>query len=259
MRGEKPLVKSLCIADVGSPPLARGKDQVSALSFLPSRITPACAGKSVTRPIRSASWWDHPRLRGEKIDERLYKVGGSGSPPLARGKDLRAQKSRRGGGITPACAGKSYSAYFWSGRRRDHPRLRGEKRKEGRRCTMVEGSPPLARGKVKMCRTFSESTGITPACAGKSALFLVSVIVHQDHPRLRGEKFKTKKYLSPLRGSPPLARGKAFRKSKRKAEFRITPACAGKRSSSKTVFSAYWDHPRLRGEKPGAPAPPCVL
>ena len=50
--------------------------------------------------------------------------------------------------------------------------------------------------------------GITPACAGKSALEPALASLHVDHPRLRGEKIHHlfKHNYNP--GSPPLARGK---------------------------------------------------
>ena len=90
-----------------------------------------------------------------------------------------------------------------------------------------------------------------------------------DHPRLRGEKsFKSESVLPVLgsppltrgkviypfchvngKGSPPLTRGKVWRGQKYGATGRITPAYAGKSSSTPSATSAARDHPRLRGEK----------
>ena len=60
-----------------------------------------------------------------------------------------------------------------------------------------------------MKKSTSVTTGITPACAGKSLVFFVSSFIEEDHPRMRGEKFKA--FRSEVRdwGSPPHARGKA--------------------------------------------------
>ena len=86
----------------------RGEDVMIVLSFIPSwRITPACAGKTV-----SAQFWimvlaDHPRMRGE--DRRIARgtTPTQGSPPHARGRRRRPLRGRHAGGITPACAGKT--------------------------------------------------------------------------------------------------------------------------------------------------------
>ena len=133
---------------MGSPPLARGKAKKFA--------------------IMMASREDHPRLRGEKIPRfRLikWKVG---SPPLARGKVCASSHDDAPQGITPACAGKSSRIGATSGERRDHPRLRGEKKKPTSISKPGLGSPPLARGKEKADVDFQAGVRITPACAGKS-------------------------------------------------------------------------------------------
>ena len=52
-----------------------------------------------------------------------------------------------------------------------------------------------------------------------------------------------------LAGSPPRGRGKAFTKSFEEHGFRITPAWAGKRTSSAKQVLTRRDHPRVGGEK----------
>ena len=54
-------------------------------------------------------------------------------------------------GITPACAGNSFFTSFLVWLVWDHPRLRGEQEYAGREKPVAEGSPPLARGTVKLC------------------------------------------------------------------------------------------------------------
>ena len=53
---------------------------------------------------------------------------------------------------------------------------------------MVQGSPPHARGKVKVKPVWSDVHGITPARAGKSQQTYQSLMRGKDHPRTRGEK-----------------------------------------------------------------------
>ena len=70
---------------------------------------------------------DHPRVCGEKpkfVHNFVHKLG---SPPRVRGKGVVHSERQRGGGITPACAGKSLSLHLSSRSFQDHPRVCGEK------------------------------------------------------------------------------------------------------------------------------------
>ena len=77
----------------GSPPLARGTD-ARKWSLLSRRgITPACAGNSLSAPMKSLGAEDHPRLRGEQAVCAAYVYNDIGSPPLARGTGYHARPS----------------------------------------------------------------------------------------------------------------------------------------------------------------------
>ena len=187
LRGEK-LAPLAQVAAAGSPPLARGKGDVDFSLMYFHGITPACAGK---RRRRMCDEWrneDHPRLRGEKflrfVGQRLVL----GSPPLARGKENCIKILFCHAGITPACAGKSQTHTPMSTWARDHPRLRGEKLHRMCEQRRLQGSPPLARGKVDSWDPSDSCSRITPACAGKSPGLTGWIFLPQDHPRLRGEK-----------------------------------------------------------------------
>ena len=92
----------------GSPPLARGKPETGLAMTAKTRITPACAGKTVLF-IRLPDFpKDHPRLRGENKGEYELKYGCEGSPPLARGKPQCHFHTLHKKRITPACAGKTF-------------------------------------------------------------------------------------------------------------------------------------------------------
>ena len=89
------------------------------------------------------------------------------------------------------------------------------------------------RGKVIVRVVCIRNGGITPAYAGKSGLVLVVVAVHEDHPRLCGEKCGIVHKIRLSSGSPPPMRGKAPARAHRRALDRITPAYAGKRKSDR--------------------------
>ena len=228
MRGEKHCVRVLLDLSGGSPPRARGKDLDDLHGGRVQGITPACAGKSPSSTRAGASARDHPRVRGEKGSKILSCGFELGSPPRARGKEMKKTCEKKVPGITPACAGKSQRNRRSAASLRDHPRVRGEK------CTVVtwmrgqQGSPPRARGKEDRLLDRHALFGITPACAGKSRCQCCWRCGRRDHPRVRGEKFTHWLGMLDAWGSPPRARGKVAVRRRQAAQHGITPACAGK-------------------------------
>ena len=146
----------------------RGKAEVMQTMTDLSRITPAYAGKSGTKSISNSSWWDHPRLCGEKYRKTDY---------------FQTNK-----GITPAYAGKRLSQIQIGDIVTDHPRLCGEKFRLYSGEKLVLGSPPPMRGKDLTISGRSIESRITPAYAGKSVWYYPTRAATQDHPRLCGEK-----------------------------------------------------------------------
>ena len=188
-------------------------------------------------------------MRGEKMHWRRGMIGRQGSPPHARGKERLYGTWQSGGGITPACAGKSAMVLSSISDMRDHPRMRGEKVRYHATPDMNPGSPPHARGKVWRRLDGDGFSGITPACAGKSLLHSRYLLPCRDHPRMRGEKYHPVKCADVGTGSPPHARGKEHLHFSSNVPLGITPACAGKSLLSLRQRVNRWDHPRMRGEK----------
>ena len=112
--------------------------------------------------------WDHPRVCGEKSKFYQMAMENKGSPPRVRGKDVFGIFGNVGGGITPACAGKSQRRGFQGFSRKDHPRVCGEKSTSMSMINCGWGSPPRVRGKGYHEETKISNIRITPACAGKS-------------------------------------------------------------------------------------------
>ena len=146
LRGEQ--ISSAVMSRImpGSPPLARGTGYRStALCNLP-RITPACAGNSLTKCSQICVEKDHPRLRGEQYTDDDSETLEKGSPPLARGTVVTAHPRVSLAGITPACAGNRKFCTSIFQPVKDHPRLRGEQGILAFFKRAFLGSPPLARG-----------------------------------------------------------------------------------------------------------------
>ena len=195
-------------------------------------ITPACAGKSRGTPFRRTSGRDHPRVCGEKSGFCQRSILHLGSPPRMRGKEQRMREARNSAGITPAYAGKSGEYMAGEDQYGDHPRVCGEKTRMTLILALQLGSPPRMRGKVAGLLKGRAEHGITPAYAGKSSTATRAARSTGDHPRVCGEKSKYRLQINWWLGSPPRVRGKAERPTGLLCAAGITPACAGKRSSS---------------------------
>ena len=89
-----------------------------------------------------------------------------------RGKDEQSTAELGETRITPAYAGKRESSREKYSSIEDHPRLCGEKFDAYIPVFTMSGSPPPMRGKVDAGFSFFVDTGITPAYAGKSSVFI---------------------------------------------------------------------------------------
>ena len=111
------------------------------------------------------------------------------------------------------------------------------------------GSPPRGRGKGEQTARPHYHMRITPAWAGKSFCALLSRSLHEDHPRVGGEKPHPEGKGVKTMGSPPRGRGKVTLKSVLTSLPGITPAWAGKSRTESFGTTSSEDHPRVGGEK----------
>ena len=229
MGGEKLAFPAILARELGSPPRGRGKAPGHPVLRISARITPAWAGKSPPHWWRSSITEDHPRVGGEKLQELTGLRNTRGSPPRGRGK---------------ACRPVGISALT-----RDHPRVGGEKSDPSDLRLSTPGSPPRGRGKGRYSPPTATATGITPAWAGKSRLFICFHFFFKDHPRVGGEKLFDNGTGQGAQGSPPRGRGKVRPECPDPVISGITPAWAGKRNRWNTDCNRTKDHPRVGGEK----------
>ena len=197
-------------------------------------IIPACAGSTRRPARRTGARRDHPRLRGEHSRTRRSASPSSGSSPLARGALGGERQNRPVLGIIPACAGSTRHVTGTRFTMRDHPRLRGEHRRDVRRNVLGQGSSPLARGALDARLDGQVPAGIIPACAGSTTSRWSSTPARWDHPRLRGEHTPRYHVVCEITGSSPLARGAPYIRLRTCTPGRIIPACAGSTCSMST-------------------------
>ena len=84
---------------------------------------------------------------------------------------------------------------------------------------------------------------------GKGHMVFQFFPAHGDHPRVCGEKHRTHCAGLCCGGSPPRMRGKAGAHTNAHDQRGITPAYAGKSGFVCRFNCAFWDHPRVCGEK----------
>ena len=108
------------------PPHTRGTPPILPFLQITFRITPAHAGNTNCHSLLYESFWDHPRLRGEHVENDFYSIDGAGSPPLTRGTLSESMDEIKNKRITPAYAGNTAVSKNCRYKGRDHPRLRGE-------------------------------------------------------------------------------------------------------------------------------------
>ena len=156
---------------LGSPPHVRGKLLFKIKIFVNRRITPACAGKTDASDDYISPELDHPRMCGENSFVPSSASSNKGSPRHVRGKPTIKSRLAQAMGITPACAGKTFVQALQISICQDHPRMCGENVMTLYLGFEEMGSPPHVRGKPPFVERKLSGTGITPACAGKTALW----------------------------------------------------------------------------------------
>ena len=235
----------------GSPPRVREKRFISSSRRHLSRITPACAGKTLHVLPSHLFGWDHPRVGGKNstLSVLLKKV--LGSPPRVREKLSPTLAHSIKCRITPACAGKTEILTIHSTFKRDHPRVCGKNVVSTAGGNDGTGSPPRVREKPFSFTFLLFYRRITPACAGKTPVKFYRQCIDRDHPRVCGKNDQNDLIVSPRVGSPPRVREKHRMFHVDCLGQRITPACAGKTWSLPSCLSAIQDHPRVCGKNLG--------
>ena len=112
------------------------------------RITPACAGKSVSATVSLNGTEDHPCVCREKALNTRANTAYHGSPLRVQGKDQFRGDISLFQDITPACAGKRPLNFSAVAMTEDHPCVCREKVAKKAGTLHDTGSPLRVQGKV---------------------------------------------------------------------------------------------------------------
>ena len=248
LRGEHSMVPGYGGRLDGSSPPTRGAPRTPARRRCSPRIIPAYAGSTSGRSTLIPSRSDHPRLRGEHVEDLWLGDATDGSSPPTRGAHPRNGSHPGGAGIIPAYAGSTVRRAATRGCPRDHPRLRGEHHEWLEFAGGPVGSSPPTRGAQRRHERGRRRGGIIPAYAGSTGGQGRGSARGADHPRLRGEHILEREGLSIQAGSSPPTRGAPAVPGRPGGPPRIIPAYAGSTERHAPERPPEQDHPRLRGE-----------
>ena len=153
---------------LGSSPLTRGKQGLTALVIGAVRLIPAHAGKTERRYDDDHENAAHPRSRGENLFGLTLARPLKGSSPLTRGKPVPSVWWPALWWLIPAHAGKTPQSREPRTSAPAHPRSRGENEAGDEKGATFAGSSPLTRGKPPSQRTKRRQIRLIPAHAGKT-------------------------------------------------------------------------------------------
>ena len=211
-------------------------------------IIPAYAGSTASAMSRTRGSTDHPRIRGEHGFPPAWRRIRGGSSPHTRGAPWSDIRGPVPGRIIPAYAGSTPSSAGCRAPPTDHPRIRGEHRRDHPAKPRPAGSSPHTRGAHRVREHHLREARIIPAYAGSTTALLGLCMHRRDHPRIRGEHPYFSGSLRRQSGSSPHTRGARGDPEEIPTMKRIIPAYAGSTSRACSSRRLSGDHPRIRGE-----------
>ena len=254
IRGEHIRRLSADVHTGGSSPHTRGARLMAWDARAKAGIIPAYAGSTRGHHKIQFDGKDHPRIRGEHLQDRPLWGRIPGSSPHTRGARVRGERERHIVRIIPAYAGSTWAyGRLWVSPA-DHPRIRGEHRGRELMPWQAYGSSPHTRGARRAECVYGVFRGIIPAYAGSTRSLPEGPRQGADHPRIRGEHFQMDDAICPRTGSSPHTRGARHERPRRRRHRRIIPAYAGSTARISPCFD--WGRgssPHTRGALPRRP------
>ena len=125
--------------------------------------------------------------REKRVVESIYSPL-AGSPLRVQGKGYRKLTDYLTFRITPACAGKRPILNIHILLSQDHPCVCREKLNKYHDNPSSGGSPLRVQGKAYGNFCLQSGDRITPACAGKSPVYIFKMVDVEDHPCVCREK-----------------------------------------------------------------------
>ena len=172
------------------------------------RLIPACAGQTWRTCPRRRRLGAHPRVCGADVVLKAHVAEVPGSSPRVRGRPGEHVRVGDGWGLIPACAGQTSYSRLMSRKFQAHPRVCGADAISACAPFEREGSSPRVRGRQCLSPTGAATTGLIPACAGQTWLYVQAGSVTWAHPRVCGADPQVGHSETVVNGSSPRVRGR---------------------------------------------------
>ena len=151
----------------GLSPRVRGNPGIGVLALINRRSIPACAGEPLRRRLGRPARWVYPRVCGGTFTTKKRQPNGVGLSPRVRGNpDTPGQLARYLRSI-PACAGEPCPGRRCPYGRRVYPRVCGGTGHRPGWSTPSRGLSPRVRGNRRRSGRRQGDGGSIPACAGE--------------------------------------------------------------------------------------------
>ena len=171
----------------------------------------------------------------------------TGSSPRVRSGPEDASPRGGGVGIISACAERTSRRRSPRRCGRDHLRVCGADVDASSSCGLLQGSSPRVRSGQRVHRRHLRRRGIISACAERTVVVPLALLVRRDHLRVCGaDGVKAAAGLFKSGSSPRVRSGPACL-ARRRASLGIISACAERTTRVCPCSRGPWDHLRVCG------------
>ena len=234
----------------GLSPRVRGNRVCERLKGAPFGSIPACAGEPTPRRRGFRRARVYPRVCGGTSANARLVSISPGLSPRVRGNPRAPARRRVGRGSIPACAGEPGASSASGLRGGVYPRVCGGTTAPRSRLRDALGLSPRVRGNRTRLRGRRPRDGSIPACAGEPRRNRRGGVESRVYPRVCGGTATTGTTSAASRGLSPRVRGNPFQVEEIPLAVGSIPACAGEPPPSAQARTLRRVYPRVCGGTP---------
>ena len=211
---------------------------------------PACAGEPPARNTSRRFRMVYPRVCGGTGSPTRRNTERGGLSPRVRGNRRRRGRRASYPRSIPACAGEPRSIPACAGEPRVYPRVCGGTTTGTTRPTEAQGLSPRVRGNPSICGDPVCQIGSIPACAGEPGSNPAPPPAPEVYPRVCGGTATVADAQANRPGLSPRVRGNRWRPTTPCPPPRSIPACAGEPVAPSRFPLPFAVYPRVCGGTP---------
>ncbi len=233
----------------GLSPATRGTHPKSVPITYLVRFIPGYAGNALCKSLSTAPRSVYPRLRGERLFQKVPNRKPTGLSPATRGTPESARMIAEAIRFIPGYAGNASRREIGTSVRPVYPRLRGERYFNVKRYGDGDGLSPATRGTPIPHNNIKANYRFIPGYAGNATRQIPPAVRQTVYPRLRGERSSALNDVCSPAGLSPATRGTRFHLTQCGLSRRFIPGYAGNAIQDIASSREVSVYPRLRGER----------